>query len=487
MGIIAKQSLYNMISIGVAFLIGALNMLFLYPTYPGKEFQGLVVALLANSNLIQPFISFGVQHTLIKFFSSSKDKEEQDRLLWFVLLFPLLILIILIPLYFYFNLQILNFLSNDNEGVARFPFLIIAIAVSTAYFEVFYSWLRVHLKSVFGNFLKEVYPRFLTFTLLICFAFQWIDLNTFINYLIGGYYLRLLIIVGYSFSVYIPKFQWKLPSSWREMLRYSGLIFLSGAAASFILDIDKSMIFSLTTDANVAFYAVALYIAAVVEAPGRAMFQITSPLVAQALNANDVERLERLLKKSSINLMIVSGFLFLLINLNLKDFYQIINQEGYASAIGVVILVSLGKLFSVSMGCLNNIISNSKYYSYVFWFSISSAIMAVILNYIFIQSHGIIGAAFATVLVILFINLCKILLIQFLFKIHPYSTKTLGVVLSMGLIYAVIDEIPTVVNPWLSIPLRSVLILGLFSIPLFTFRWSSDIESLIQDFRKRLF
>jgi hypothetical protein len=54
MGIIAKQSLYNMISIGVAFLIGALNMLFLYPTYPGKEFQGLVVALLANSNLIQP-------------------------------------------------------------------------------------------------------------------------------------------------------------------------------------------------------------------------------------------------------------------------------------------------------------------------------------------------------------------------------------------------------------------------------------------------
>jgi len=103
MGIIAKQSLYNMISIGVAFLIGALNMLFLYPTYPGKEFQGLVVALLANSNLIQPFISFGVQHTLIKFFSSSKDKEEQDRLLWFVLLFPLLILIILIPLYFYFT------------------------------------------------------------------------------------------------------------------------------------------------------------------------------------------------------------------------------------------------------------------------------------------------------------------------------------------------------------------------------------------------
>ena len=214
MGIIAKQSLYNVVSIGLAFLIGALNMLFLYPTFPGKEFQGLVVALLANSNLIQPFISFGVQHTLIKFFSSSKNKEDQDRLLWFVLLFPLLILVVVLPMYFYFNLEILSFLSNDNAGVARFPFLIIAIAVATAYFEIFYSWLRVHLKSVFGNFLKEVYPRLLTFILLFCFALQWIDLGAFINYLIGGYYLRLLIIMGYSFSVYVPRFQWRLPESW---------------------------------------------------------------------------------------------------------------------------------------------------------------------------------------------------------------------------------------------------------------------------------
>ena len=67
MGIITKQSIYNIISIGFAFMIGAVNMLFLYPSFPGKEFQGLIIALLANSNLIQPFISFGVQHTLIKF------------------------------------------------------------------------------------------------------------------------------------------------------------------------------------------------------------------------------------------------------------------------------------------------------------------------------------------------------------------------------------------------------------------------------------
>ena len=59
MGVIAKQSIYNVLSIALAFIIGAFNMLFLYPKFLGKEFQGLIVALLANSNLIQPFVSFG--------------------------------------------------------------------------------------------------------------------------------------------------------------------------------------------------------------------------------------------------------------------------------------------------------------------------------------------------------------------------------------------------------------------------------------------
>lgn len=487
MGIIARQSIYNVMSIALAFVIGAANMLFLYPKFPGKEFQGLVVALLANSNLIQPFISFGVQHTLIKYFSVSKSEDERDRLLWFVLLLPLFVLAIIFPLYIVYNVQILEFLSNSNKTVLQFPVLILSIAIATAYFEIFFSWLRVHLQSVFGNFLKEVYPRLLTFILLLLYAFQIISLDQFIVYLILGYYLRLLIIALYCFKVYTPSFQFKLPKGWQSMLRYSALIFLSGAAASFILDIDKSMIFSLSTNENVAFYAVALYIAAVIEAPGRAMFQITSPLVAKALNENDEVRLLDLLKKSSLNLMIVSGIVFLIINLNLNDFYLLINQEGYASATGVVIIVSIGKLFSMSMGCLNNIISNSKYYFYVFWFSVSSAVLAVFLNYIFIQSHGIIGAAIATLIVIVCINLCKIILIAVVFKIHPYSKKSIGILFSIFIIYGLVFWIPTLLNPILSITLRSALILGLFSIPMFFFNWSSDIERLLKSFRSKLF
>ncbi|MGB1404144.1 MAG: lipopolysaccharide biosynthesis protein [Flavobacteriaceae bacterium] len=484
MGIIAKQSIYNVVSIGLAFLIGAVNMVYLYPTYPGKEFQGLIVALLANSNLIQPFISFGVQHTLIKYFSEAQSKEERDRLLWFVLLFPLVIIALILPFYFQFNTALLELIAGKGNGVSRFPFLILAIAISTAYFEVFFSWLRVHLKTVFGNFLKEVYPRVLVFLLLMAYILEWIDLDGFINFLIIGYYLRLLCVMCYSFFIYIPSFNFHLPSNWTSLLRYSALIFLSGAAASFILDIDKSMIFAITKDENVAFYAVALYIAAVIEAPGRAMFQITSPMVAQAINSNDLNRLEELLKKSSINLMVVSGLAFLIVNLNLLDFYKLINQPGYASAFSVVIIISLGKFFSMSMGCLNNIISNSKYYPYVFWFSVSSAVLAVLLNYYLISAYGIMGAAFATLIVILFINSCKLILIYYAFNIHPFNRKSLSIIGSIFLIYGMVYSIPSIGSPILAILLRSLAILILFLVPFYFFKWSSEIAAVLKRFSR---
>jgi len=131
MSLIAKQSIYNFITISIAFVIGAINTIFLYPTYPGKEFQGLVVALLATSNLLQPFISFGIQHALIKFYSSYSKKEDRDNLLWFSIYFPIIIILALIPVYIFLKPQIISFLTNVNEEIEKYFKMIFYIAILT--------------------------------------------------------------------------------------------------------------------------------------------------------------------------------------------------------------------------------------------------------------------------------------------------------------------------------------------------------------------
>ena len=488
MGIIAKQSFYNSVSIALAFLIGAFNTVYLYPTYMGSSLQGLVVALLALSNLVQPFISFGVQHAVIKFFSSCETKEEKDKLLSFSLLFPLIVFIILLIITFFFHHQITDFIATENEEMGKYAYLILAVAFSTALFEVFYNWLRIQLYSVFGNFLKEFFPRALIFTLLLIYAFGGLDLDGFIMALILGYYLRLLLVVIYSLIKYTPKFSFALPLQFKSILRYSLLIFMSGTAASLILDIDKSMISNILTVENVAYYSVAIFIAAVIEFPGRAMFQIISPLVAKALNDEDDPTLLKLLKKSANNLLLISGLLFLLINLNLNDFYAWVNLGDYTVALEVVFIVSIGKLFTMSLGCLNNIITNSKYYAYVFWFSTTSAVLAVVLNLYLIQWYGIIGAAYATLMVIVLINFLKILLVQLRFKINPYSKKTfltLGIIL---ILYLTISEISFEFDPFVSLVLRSVLITAAFSLLAYLLKLTIDLQqffSKILPFIKR--
>ena len=484
MGIVVRQSFLNLISIGIAFLIGAVNTLYLYPTFLGSKLQGLIIALLAISNLLQPFISFGTQHAVIRYYSKYNKKTDKDGLLTLSIIIPLVIVILFIPIFFTYYDQIRLYLFQSDQSLSKYAYVILFIAVSTSFFEVFYSWLRVKLKSVFGNFLKELYPRLLIAFLLISYSYGILNFENFVLFLIYGYYLRLLIVIIYSFYINKPRISFAFKSDFKEVFKYCLLIFLSGAASSIILDIDKSMLSSILTVENVAYYSVAVFIAAVIEIPGRAMFQILSPVVADAINKNHFKKLEGLLKKSSTNLVLVASLFFLLINLNLNDFYEMLNQDGYSVGIPIVIIVSFGKLYSMSIGCINNIISNSKYYYYTFWFSLFSSILAVVLNIYLITEYGIVGAAYATLIVLIIMNSLKLYLIKVKFNIHPYSKDTVKIIVLSILGFVIFSNLKLDFDPVLNIIVKSSLVLILYTLSAYIFRLSDDVNIFIDKFNK---
>ena len=484
MGIVVRQSFLNLISIGIAFLIGAVNTLYLYPTFLGSKLQGLIISLLAISNLLQPFISFGTQHAVIRYYSKYNKKTDKDGLLTLSIIIPLVIVILFVPIFFNYYDQIRLYLFQSDQSLSKYAYVILFIAVSTSFFEVFYSWLRVKLKSVFGNFLKELYPRLLIAFLLISYSYGILNFENFVLFLIYGYYLRLLIVIIYSFYINRPRISFAFKSDFIEVFKYCLLIFLSGAASSIILDIDKSMLSSILTVENVAYYSVAVFIAAVIEIPGRAMFQILSPVVADAINKNHFKKLEGLLKKSSTNLVLVASLFFLLINLNLNDFYKMLNQDGYSIGIPIVIIVSFGKLYSMSIGCINNIISNSKYYYYTFWFSLFSSILAVVLNIYLITEYGIVGAAYATLIVLIIMNSLKLYLIKVKFNIHPYSKDTVKIIVLSILGFVIFSNLKLDFDPVLNIIVKSSLVLILYTLSAYIFRLSDDVNIFIDKFNK---
>lgn len=485
MGIIARQSFYNVISILFAIALGGANTIVFYPRVMGPEFHGLIGALLANSNIIQPLFSYGIQFSVIKFYSACKNKRDQDNLLIFSVVLPLFLIIPLTLMVYQFD-SVLNSLFADESKASDYLFLILSVAISTAYFEIFYSWLRIQKKTVFGNFLKEVYQRIMITVLITFYLFGWLDFDSFLNALIVGYYLRLLLIISYALKIHTPKIHWELPTNTKVVLRYCSYIFLTGFSASIILDLDKSMIKQYLAPEYVSFYMVAIFIAAVIDTPSRAMVQIVSPMVAESLNNNNKERLEELLKKSSLNLLLISGLIFVVINVSLDEIYKLIEilntERGYIAGLPIIFLISITKLFSASLGCLNNIITNSRYYRYLLMFSIASALTAIVLNIQFISTYGFIGAAIATLVVVTVFNILKIVLVFYKFRIHPFGIKSGWVLVLIIALYLIFKNVSLELHPFISVSLKSILV-GIFYLGISYF---TGLSTEVNNFINRL-
>ena len=441
MGIVVNQSYKNIIIISIALVIGGVNTLYFYPVFLKAEYYGLVVFLLATSNLLQPLISFGSQHTIIKYFSSYNSAKEKDIFMSSIIFLPILTIIPICYLVVQFHDIIASFLSLKNPIIESYVWVIFLVAFATSYFEVFYSWARVQLKSVFGNFLKEIYPRASIFILLLLVFFDIISKENFIWYLTGFYYLRLLIMIAYSLKLYTPNFYFKLPTNTKQILSYSIYIFLAGSAASILIDIDKFMIPQKEAISQTAFYAVAVFIATVVEIPGRALFQIVNPLVAKALNTNNFTELKMLYKESSLNLLIISGLFFLLINLNIVPFYELMDNPSYGTAVWVVLMISLSKLILMSFGCGPAILATSKFYKITLPFSIGMALSVYFLNDYLIDLMGINGAALSTLIVVAVFTFLKIIYLKSKLNLSPYSFNSVKTLFIIGSLFLIFENI----------------------------------------------
>ena len=480
MGIVFNQSYKNIIIIIVAILIGGFNTLFFYPTFLKAQYYGLVVFLLATSNLLMPLVSFGSQHTIIKYFSSYKSKKEKDIFMSSVIFIPMLTIIPISLLVVQFHDTIGNFLSIQNPIIDSYVWVIFLVAFATSYFEVFYSWARVQLKSVFGNFLKEIFPRISILILLSLVYLGHVTKENFIWWLTGFYYLRLLIMMLYSFYLYLPRFYFSIPKNITEILTYSLFIFLAGSAASILIDIDKFMIPRKEIISQTAFYAVAVFIATVVEIPGRAMFQIVNPLVAKALNENNEKELESLYKKSSLNLLVVSGLFFLLINLNVDSFYNLILDSSYSTAISVVLIISISKLILMSFGCGPAILATAKFYKITLPFSILMAVSVYVLNDKLIDLYSINGAALSTLIVISFFTICKIIYLKYKLNIVPYSYNTFKVFVLIVFLFFLVNLLDFGDKHLVEIIVKSVALCVGYILSIYKMQVSNEMNTLIK-------
>lgn len=485
MGIVIKQSFLNTLVLFLGFAIGGLNVLFLFTHFLHEDYFGLITFMLSTANILLPLLVFGMQHTVIKFFSSYSLKEDRDSFLMTSLWVPLLVIIPLGLLGMLFYQTIAHWLSSENILIKKYTYLIFIVAIFMGYFEVFYAWTKVQFNSVFGNFIKEIFARVCTTILLFAVFFNWISNEQFIYATVIVYALRTIIMMLYALTIYLPKFKIAAPPNLREILSFSFFILVAGSASGILLEIDKFMIPQLEQIAEVAYYSVGVYIASVIAIPTRAMQQITSPITAKDMNENNILEVETLYKQTSINLLIVGGLFFLLINLNIDDLYALINKPQFTKGIWVVLIISVSKIIELALGTGNAILINSKYYKIFFYVSLAMAISVIILNKWLIELIGINGAAVATLIVVGVYSFLKILYINIKLKIQPFSFKTLQIMLFLILFLVGFWFVDLPFHPLINIVLKSLFITASYIFLIHKFGVSNDLSNLLKNTYKK--
>ena len=481
MGIVQSQSIKNTIITFFGFGIGAINALFFYTNFLEKEYYGIVMTVLSGANILMPLMAFGAQNTLIRFFSHYKTQKEKEEFLTFMLVLPLALIIPIGLLFYFFYDQISASWIEENPTLKPYFWLIPFVGLFMAYFEVFYAWVKVHMKSVIGNFISEVLVRLIVMGLLFSVHFNWIEKSTCVYGIALAYFAQFVAMKIYAISVKRPVLRFVIPENLKDIVQYSFFIIVSGGVAVMLVDFDKVMIAQYLNVGENALYGVAIFISTVIAVPSRAMTQIVAPITAKLIAENKHDELNDLYKKSAINLQVIGGFIMILIFLNIKQMYLLIPKD-YSGGIWVVFMIGLSKFYDVLLGNNNSIIVNTKHYRTVLLFGVFTVFLMIVLNMIFIPIYEIEGSAFATLITVMIYNTIKLFYVINKMNLYPFTMKTIysfGILIGCFLLFYFWDFS---FHPIINIGLKSIMISVFYLFITYKLQISEEVNKVVSSF-----
>ncbi|MGE5355964.1 MAG: lipopolysaccharide biosynthesis protein [Deltaproteobacteria bacterium] len=486
MGIIARQSIKRSILQLTGSLIGVVSLLFIYPL--ARESYGLAQFLLSTASLFAVIFSFGSTSVVIRYFPELRQKFSSSYLSINLSLSIIVILIMTVLIGvakdpFFSFLATLGF---KTPIIDKYIYIIYILAVLFIIIQIFIfqssNYKRVVIPYAIHELaFKIVLPILIFLSFINTINIEQIGLGLLFFYtfslIANGLYLYK--IGGFSIS---DSFIWDLPrKKITEVLNYMGFSGLNIIGESITTQIDRIMIPMLMTMSSNGIYSIFLFMSNTIAIPYTSMYPIASPVLSESMQKGDMKNVESIYKKTSLNSLIAGVFIFVILWVNIREIVSIMHdKDKIIPFINVFLFLSLAKLVDMVTSVNSFIIIYSKYFRYNLIFLLILALSNIVLNYYFINKYGIEGAAFATLLSVIFYNTLKLIFIQLKFKINPFSRSVYYLTAISGVMVFIAGLLPEVQWVIISIAYKSIIVTGLFYILIKIFRIDAEIIGSIE-------
>lgn len=440
MGIIIRQSIKGTIVNYVGIAIGFFTTFFVLTRFLTAEEIGLTRVLIDAAMLLSGLAQLGTSSSIIRYHPYFKNEAKKDHGFFFwSLVVPFIGFLIFGVLYLILKVPIETLFSEKSPLFVNYYYLVLPLAFFMLYMAVFETNANVLMRIVVPKLVREVIVRVLLLAVYLIYAFKLLSLDGFVIAFCSVYAVATLINIIYLFSLnrisLKPDFKYITKSIRKDYLLYT-LFLIAAALGGAITPSINTFFISAQMGLNyTGIFAIATFIAAIIEIPYRSLGAITQPQISQTVKDGDMKGADLLCKSVSLHQLLASSFIFLIIWINIDLFFAVLpNGTEYSKAKWVVFILGLSKLINSTFSVGVSVLSYSKYYylSLVFTFILTAT--AIILNNLFIPIWGMNGAAAASLIAYIIYFLLLLSVIKWKMKTSPFSMPQLKIlVVTLGL------------------------------------------------------
>ncbi len=380
MSTIRRQSI---ISSGIVYFGFALGFLYTYLFTKQGGFTesqyGLIGTFIAISNVMYSFANLGMLAYIYKFYPYYNDNlpPEKNDLITVALLTSVAGFILVIAGGWVFKDLVIRKFGAHSAELVKYYYWIFPLGFGLTLYNLLEGYAWQLKKSVFTNYLREIQFRLFNILLVILFLTGIIkSFSLFIKiyalgYLLLAFTLLLTLIINrklfftFSISRVTKKFR-------KKILTLASLIWSGGVVFS-ISNFFAVIVIAAVIPEGLKFagiYILAQYIASLIQAPQRGIIAASIAPLSQAWKDKDYEKINRIYQHSSINQLLFSAGMFVLIWINFKDGVSTFAlKKDYLDAQYIFLFIGLAKVLDMGTGVNSQVIATSTFWRFDFFWA----------------------------------------------------------------------------------------------------------------------
>lgn len=489
LGVIQRQSIkYTAINFIGTFL-GFLSVIFIYNL--DQLLYGTFQAIYGYAVLLVPFLSFGIQSAIVKFYPEFVLQNKASKFLVYTLILTTISVvassIILLSIYFLFRAKFLIIFSNFAEIDKNLGYIILLSYILT-YISIFHYHAVAKLRIVIPDMLVTLGLKlFLPILILMVYLGYW-PRSWFMGSVLV-YFCIVCIALFYYLNTLGPN-TWKPDmalldkSQFKEFRSFMGFAMLNGLGSTLALRLDIAMIAAMISLEAVAVYGIIMTISNVMEIPTKALNQISSPVISTSWSNGNHENIQDVYQKSSVYGLIGGLFLFLLLYFIWPDIILLMSGKDKFDLHTVLVVfsfLSIARIIDLVTGVNSIIISYSKDYKFHMYFLIVLGVVNFILNFLLLPKYGIMGAAIATAISYVIFNLIKYIFVQVRFGFRLHFGSHILIIASGLICFVLLSFVQPSFHPIVNLCLKSMTVASIYGLLMYFLNPGGEIKKIVAE------